>query len=154
MNRKIVTPLLIVMAGVGFAFLLIATGPKVEPRSPVVSAPLVRVLNVVPESIQLRVSTHGTVAPRTESELVPEVSGPVIWISPAMVSGGFFDAGEALLRIDALDYEVALDEARARLEEQVGHRAPGKRSAGHEAGPRRDQPAPDEVAEEGERLRG
>lgn len=115
MNRNVVIPLLILASGVGFAALLILTGPEVEPRAPNVITPLVRVLNVVPEKIQLRVLTHGTVVPRTESELVPEVSGPVIWMSPAMVSGGFFAEGQALLRIDPLDYEVALEEARAGL---------------------------------------
>ncbi len=115
MNLKVATPALILVGGVGFAGLLIATGPKVEPRAPSVSTPLVRVLDVVPKNVQLSVSTHGTVVPRTESELVPEVSGPVIWMSPAMVSGGFFAKGQALLRIDRLEYEVALEEARAGL---------------------------------------
>ncbi len=113
--KKVLIPLLILLGGVGFAALLIVTGPEVAPRAPSVNAPLVRVLEVAPETIQLRVSTHGTVTPRTESELVPEVSGPVIWMSPAMVSGGFFEEGEPLLRIDRLDYEVALEEARAGL---------------------------------------
>jgi RND family efflux transporter MFP subunit len=115
MNRKVVTPLLIVLGGVGFAALLLATGPKVEPRARSVVEPLVRVLAVEPSDIQLRVSTHGTVVPRTESELIPEVSGRVVWMSPAMVSGGFFAQGQTLLRIDPLDYEVALEEARAGL---------------------------------------
>jgi RND family efflux transporter MFP subunit len=61
------------------------------------------------------VRTHGTVAPRTESELIPEVSGSVIWVSAALVSGGFFEEGEPLLRIDPSDYEVALERARANL---------------------------------------
>ena len=38
------------------------------------------------------------------SDLVPEVSGPITWISPALVSGGRFVDGEPLLRIDRRDY--------------------------------------------------
>ena len=34
-----------------------------------------------------------------------EVSGRVVWTSPALVSGGYFDADEALLRIDPVDYQ-------------------------------------------------
>jgi len=115
MNRQVLVPLAIVGVGFALAGLLLATGPEVEPRAPDSLVPLVRVQTVVPETRRLTVSTHGTVAPRTESELVPEVAGPVTWISPSLVSGGFFAKGEPLLRIDPLDYEVALEQARAEL---------------------------------------
>ncbi|MBT3624799.1 MAG: efflux RND transporter periplasmic adaptor subunit [Gammaproteobacteria bacterium] len=59
--------------------------------------------------------THGSVLPRTESELIPEVSGRVVDISPVMVSGGFFKKDDLLLKVDPLDYEVALEQARASL---------------------------------------
>ena len=113
MNRRKLTPLFIVLIGFGAAAVLVATGPRVEPRAPERIAPLVRAIEVEPETIRLQVSTHGTVMPRTESDLVPEVSGRVIWRSPNLVSGGFFDEGDLLLRIDPLDYEVALEQARA-----------------------------------------
>ncbi len=76
---------------------------------------MVRVLVVRAETVELRVRTHGTVMPRTESELIPQVSGPVVWVSPALVSGGFFQQDEPLLRIDARDYEASLESARAAL---------------------------------------
>lgn len=113
--RRIVLPIVIALVGFGLSGVLLMTGPKVESRPREVIAPLVRVLGVAPGTVQLRVSTHGTVVPRTESELVPEVSGRATWVSPALVSGGFFERGEALLRIDMLDYEVALEQSRAGL---------------------------------------
>ena len=114
-SLKALLPIFVIAAGMAVAVLLVATGPSVEPQSPVVVAPRVRVLEVVPEVVQLVVSTYGTVIPRTESDLVPEVSGRVTWTAPSLVSGGFFRSGEALLRIDPLDYEVALEQSRARL---------------------------------------
>jgi RND family efflux transporter MFP subunit len=39
----------------------------------------------------------------------------VVWVSPALVSGGFFEEGESLLRIDARDYAASLESARAAL---------------------------------------
>ncbi|MDG2049836.1 MAG: efflux RND transporter periplasmic adaptor subunit [Myxococcota bacterium] len=113
MNRKRLTPVFIVVVGFSAAGFLFATGPKVEPRSPERVPPLVRTLQVQPETVRLEVSTHGTVMPRTESDLVPEVSGRVVWRSPELVSGGFFDQGDVLLRIDPLDYELGLEQARA-----------------------------------------
>jgi RND family efflux transporter MFP subunit len=82
-----------------------------EPPAP----PLVRVSQVAPGPVQLTVRTHGTVTPRTESDLVAEVSGRVIWRSPAFVEGGFFASGERLFQIDRRDYENAVRRARAGL---------------------------------------
>ena len=113
--RKRLLPFAILFFGCGLAALLIMTGPKVTSKTPQVLPPLVRVLNVEPKTVQLRTFTYGTVVPRTESELTPEVSGRVVMVSDALVSGGFFSRGQELLGIDPLDYEVALEEARARL---------------------------------------
>ncbi len=108
-------PLAIIVGGIAFAALLLRSGPSIEPRPPEVVAPLVRVMEVEAGPVQMSASTHGTVIPRTESELVPEVSGRIVSISPKLVSGGFFSSGEVLLEIDPIDYEVALETAKARL---------------------------------------
>ncbi len=115
LERSKILPPLIVGSGLLLALVLLVTGPDVEPRVPVPPIPLVRVLEVQPGALQLRVETHGTVMPRTESDLIPEVSGPVVWVSGSLVSGGFFQADEVLLRIDPSDYETALEQARARV---------------------------------------
>src|SRR5699024_8949695 len=61
------------------------------------------------------VDAQGTVQPRTETTLVPEVGGKVIGIADAFVAGGFFRAGEVLVEIDPSDYETALKQAEADL---------------------------------------
>lgn len=115
MAKRFLLPVVIIFIGFGLAGLIIATGPKLEQLPPPDNAPIVRTWNAVTQTVQLTSITHGTVLPRTESELIPEVSGRVISISDAMVSGGFFKAGDVLLEIDPLDYEVALEQARAAL---------------------------------------
>lgn len=115
MLRQVLVPAGIVIAGFALAALIVATGPKLEPLPPPSNAPLVRTWLAHPESVQMSTFTHGSVLPRTESELVPEVSGRVIYMSPSLVSGGFFSKGDILLKIDPLDYEVALEQARAVL---------------------------------------
>lgn len=110
---KNLLPLLVLLIGVGAAALLIATGPKVQPRASEAVAPLVRIVTVAPSTLQFSVQTHGSVVPRTESELVPEVDGRVLQMSASLVSGGFFKKGDVLLEIDGLDYEEGLEQARA-----------------------------------------
>jgi len=115
MIRRFLFPLAIVAAGFITMGIIIKTGPTMEQKPPASTAPLVRTWIATSETVQLSVLTYGSVLPRTESELIPEVSGRVIKISPSMVSGGFIRKGEILLEIDPLDYEVALEQARASL---------------------------------------
>ena len=115
MIKRFLFPIVILFVGFGLATAIIVTGPRLEQQPPRSNAPLVRTWSADTETVQLTSITHGTVLPRTESELIPEVSGRVTGISPAMVSGGFFNEGDVLLEIDPLDYEVALEQAKANL---------------------------------------
>jgi RND family efflux transporter MFP subunit len=112
---RTIAPLGVLGLGVLGVIVLLATRPEVAPRTPDVVAPLVRVVDVELADLPLSVSTHGTVAPRTESALIPEVSGRVLEISPSLVSGGFFASGDLLIRIDPRDSEIALERARAAV---------------------------------------
>jgi RND family efflux transporter MFP subunit len=75
----------------------------------------VRVIEVEPREEYLTISSQGTVEPRSQSELIPEVSGRAVWISPSLVGGGSFREGDVLLRIDDADYRSALVRAEAAL---------------------------------------
>ncbi len=113
--RKCISPLAVLLiAGLG-AYLLIATAPAVEVVIPDEILPAVRVAEPEVRDIRLWVHSQGTVMPRTESALVPEVSGPITWVSPSLVSGGFFSRDELLLRIDSRDYEAHVAKARAEV---------------------------------------
>ena len=78
-------------------------------------AVMVDVIQAERRSLNFVVNTQGTVAPRTETILVSEVSGKVSSVSAAFVAGGFFRAGEVLLQIDPSDYQTALKRAEAAL---------------------------------------
>jgi RND family efflux transporter MFP subunit len=115
MLKRFLLPIGIVIGGIGLAVVIIATGPTLEHLPPAPSEPLVRTWKASAETVQMSSFTHGSVVPRTESELIPEVSGRVINMSDSLNSGGFFVKGDMLLEIDPLDYEVALEQARASL---------------------------------------
>lgn len=107
---------LAVLVGGGFAAKkLIDSYQEPEKKPAVVEPPLVRVLEVEQRPIRLTVEAEGVVAPRTETELAPEVSGRVLWASPSLVAGGFFDKGEKLLEVDTREYELAEVRARAAV---------------------------------------
>jgi RND family efflux transporter MFP subunit len=114
---KILFPLLVVAAGAAVALTLYLRRPEPEKRQPQQAAPLVRVHTVELTDVRLTVPSQGTVTPRTESTLVPEVSGRILEVGPAFAAGGFFGRGDLLVRIDPLDHRQAVIRARARVAE-------------------------------------
>jgi RND family efflux transporter MFP subunit len=122
-ERRVLVPLGLIAAGVLGMVLMLATPPRLETHEHQPPPPLVRTLEVLPRSLDLAVRTHGNVEPRSESDLVPEVSGPVVWVSPALATGGFFEAGDALLRIDPADSRLAVERAGAALARAESQRA-------------------------------
>jgi RND family efflux transporter MFP subunit len=112
--RRTLPFLILLVAGAG-AYLVFMVRPEPEIRRPEVVPPLVRVVPVIKQDVDLSVASQGTVEPRVESQLVPEVSGRVLRVSPALVDGGFFEKGEVLLDVDPFDYRQALAEQRARV---------------------------------------
>ena len=116
MNKKILFPVLALASCLAIAALLIVTKPAVQPEPYERQAVTVRVTRVQAQAEHLYIKSQGTVQPRSQSELIPEVSGRVLWISPALVDGGSFDAGDVLLRIDDADYKTALEGITARVD--------------------------------------
>jgi len=109
-------PLLALAVGAGIFALLVATRDRPQTRDVVPPSPLVRAAIVEPEDLRLSVKARGTVMPRTESDLVAEVRGRVVWVSPQLVVGGLFEEGDELLRLDDREYRIALDRARATVQ--------------------------------------
>ena len=124
---KIVLPILVLITGAGIAVVIINSRPDVVTEPVKIIPKLVKVRKAVKKTVRLNIYTQGTVAPRTESDLVSQVSGQIIEISPAFASGGFFDKGDVLVRVDESDYaliiiqtrlQVAQAELRLNIEEQ------------------------------------
>lgn len=122
---QITLPILILGLGYWGEQKLSSLKQAAESTVPVVPPPLVSVIEVAPSREALTVNAQGTVVPRTEANLVAEVSGRLIFVSPNLVNGGFVEAGEVLIRIDARDYELAIAQAQLavaqadrRLEEE------------------------------------
>jgi RND family efflux transporter MFP subunit len=102
---------------------LVVARPVPEARELEAERPVVAVLHAAPRPERMRVRSQGTVEPRTENELVAEVGGRLVWTSPALEGGSFFAEGEPLARIEAADYEIALERARASLERARSQRS-------------------------------
>jgi RND family efflux transporter MFP subunit len=75
--------------------------------------PLVEVQRLDVRDIQMVVRGFGTVSPRVQVEVVPQVSGKIIHVHPQFKPGGYVEAEERLLQVDPRDYELAVQQALA-----------------------------------------
>ena len=113
-TKKIFLPILIIIFGIIVMVVLVKAYPDAERVKSEAYKPLVRYEMARKGSSKIYVNSQGTVRPRTESLLFPLVSGQIISISPKFASGGFFNKGEVILRIDPTDYRLA--KTRAELQ--------------------------------------
>ena len=112
---KIILPLLVIALGI-VAFIGLSHLKKTPQRQqPPRQGILVDVMRLEAGEHQVRVFATGTVGAEAEINLVPQVSGKVSWISPRLVTGGFFRQGETLLKIEQEDYLLAIEQAGAEV---------------------------------------
>ena len=115
-------PVFVVLFGIGGCFFLFQSRPESAQKPPKPPAALVETAKAIKQPVTFRVQSQGSVSPRTQTTLIPEVSGEIVEVSPQFISGGFFSKGDVLVKIDPSNYETALKRANAavkRAETQV-----------------------------------
>ncbi|MHC4266229.1 MAG: efflux RND transporter periplasmic adaptor subunit, partial [Planctomycetota bacterium] len=111
--KQLVLALSILALGICIIVILIKFKPKAEKIPTKTLAPLVKVQQVNLEDVEMIVKQSGTVTPKDEAEIVPQVSGKIVWLNPNFRAGGFIHANEEILKIDKRDYELALQQANS-----------------------------------------
>ena len=109
----IAVPILIILAFiVGTSIIISATKkPKEKKRTFNTLAVIADYAKL--EDVQLTVRTQGEARPQVEIDLVPQVGGKIVYVSPNFIEGGIFKKGETLLRIEDADFNVAVIRAEA-----------------------------------------
>ncbi len=110
-----ILPVLIVAAAIIGTQVMASMKP--EPEEKVEDAKALPVLTeaAYTETVTLSVSAQGEVQPRTQINLVPQVSGMLTYMSPKFIEGGAFQKGELLARIDPAEYELRVVQANANI---------------------------------------
>jgi RND family efflux transporter MFP subunit len=108
---------LIIGAGIGGFIVLTAQKPQLQRSEPPPPVPMVQVAEVAVSSVSIPVVGEGTVQPLREIQLISQVSGKIVEVSPKLINGGSFQKGDLLLQIDPVDYELAVTLAQARVKD-------------------------------------
>ncbi len=98
----------------GFVLLMVFR-PRPEAQEPPRRIPLVVTAPADVRSGNLTIRGNGTVRPKSQIVLSSQVAGRVDWVSPAFASGGRFEKGDLLLRIERADYVNRVDAASAAV---------------------------------------
>ena len=112
---KVVAPVVVIAISAGAYALLQATRPEPEKNNDGPRPTSVYTAIVEQKDTALKVITQGEVRSRTEIDLVSQVGGRVISVSPEFVEGGRIEPGVSLLQIEDTDYRLALSQAQSRM---------------------------------------
>ena len=115
--KKFIFPILILLTALGISFLIMQSSEKPAQGNRYIQPTTVEVITLKKQDFQIVLQTQGTVKPRTESTLIPEVSGKIIYTSEHFQEGAFFEKGDELLRIDNSNYDIAVTVAKSQLAE-------------------------------------
>ncbi len=117
-RRRLLTIAGIMIGAIVVARVMILLRPEPPRRPPEPESPIVSVEAVAAGSGPILVFGGGTVRPRWEIDVAPEVGGKIVAVSPNLQSGGHVSAGEVLVRIDPTDYENRVQQAQADVAAQ------------------------------------
>ena len=114
---KVVLPALILIVGIGAARFLIAQKKPTEKKAPEARVATVEYVEVTAGEPRARVEATGTVEGDRQVSLSALVMGEVVYVAHQLDPGGRFPRGATLLRVDPRDYEVAVAQEAARVQQ-------------------------------------
>ncbi len=109
------SPLLILIVFIVAAQVLISSKEAPEQKAEVAQVPVIDVITVQQQTVSLNLPSYGIVNPKYKTQLVTEVQGRLLTISPKFVAGGVVKKGDELAVIEPSDYEADLMQAQASL---------------------------------------
>lgn len=109
----IAIPFIIIAGCVVLAQIIIKANDKPEERQRRFNTLAVLADYAKTEDVQLKVNAQGEVRPQIEINLVPQVGGQIVKVSPNFIQGGIFKKGEVLVEIEAADFDIAVIQAEA-----------------------------------------
>ncbi|MCP4675000.1 MAG: efflux RND transporter periplasmic adaptor subunit [Deltaproteobacteria bacterium] len=112
---KVIIFFAIIAAGVGVFVFFSSSRTEAERKPLPPKVTVVEVTEALATDERAIVAAMGTVVPAKSVTLSPEVGGRVVAQSDKLVPGGRFRKGQIVVRVDPRDYNLALEQQRARI---------------------------------------
>lgn len=115
--KQLIISVVVLLIGLGATAGLVATKSSEEQTVPPPKFTTVEIVSVLPGSVLARVETTGLVTAAQQVSMVPQVSGALTFVSDQLLPGGRFAKGALMARIDARDYQLAVEQERSRVKQ-------------------------------------
>ena len=112
---KIILPIVILALGIIAMRVLILNRQVPQRQARVNPGALVKVIKAERQDRQLQIFGTGTVQPEQEVTITLQVNGVINKVAPGFTAGAFFRKGELLFAVESIDYELAVERAKASL---------------------------------------
>jgi RND family efflux transporter MFP subunit len=114
---KLILGLAVVSGAVALSVHWMTNRPRAHRRTPKKEARLVETLEVTAGTHRITVHAMGTVVPVEEVRMVARVGGQLTSVNPDLIPGGHLKKGEVLATVEQADYRLAVEQARAALQQ-------------------------------------
>ncbi len=114
---RILAPVAVIAVGTVSIVALNATAPKPDKKEETVRSISMFVEPVISRAVILTVSTQGEVRPKTEIDLISQVSGRIKYVGDNFVDGGSFKSWQSLVKVEDEEYEYAVTVAESNVAE-------------------------------------
>lgn len=114
---SIIVIVLLIGGGLAISKFLEATAPEAAKKERVDTMPAVEVFVAKKADIEIPLTSEGIVRTRRETVLSAQVAGKVVKVDPRFEVGETFSEGEVIAEIDQIDYETAVVQAKATVQD-------------------------------------
>ena len=112
---RLALPLAIVLCGGGVMVWLMQSTPAPEAHAATIHLPTVAVQTVVPRTAVIPVVGYGTVRPKNQVQIIPQVSGELVFSHADLAEGKIIAKGELLFELDPSVYQARVQQAEAEV---------------------------------------
>lgn len=110
---RFMLPVVVIAAAAYGSYILIGARPKPERVDVPQRATVVETMQPTLIDDRIQVTGFGTVEPHRLLRIQSQVTGEVLAVNDALMSGGFVSAGDMLLKVDPQDYEITVGQRQA-----------------------------------------
>lgn len=115
-NLRLIMPVILTIVFIIICYILLLTPEQSGRKKTPLTVPMVEAVALQRGDFDVSVRAQGLVkAAYRAVDLASQVSGKVIKVHSGFLPGGIISAGEVIMQIEPLDYQLAVNEAKARL---------------------------------------
>jgi len=105
----------LVVAGGGLMWWFIHTKPLPPTAHAPAPIPSVAVSTIDPQTQQIPIVGYGAVRPKNQVQIVPQISGKLVYTHKDLAQGEVIPSGELLFEIDSTVYEARVKQVEAEV---------------------------------------